>query len=461
VIGDSLHTDDYLQRAEFNREIRDRESVRRRFSQRYGRAALIRAQTRRALPGFGRGADLGGMFPSAYGRRISEMASDNEDGLFDRRLSRTPSPETIDRFNRRYGVRGRMSRIGGGMFPSAYGRRISEMASDNEDGLFDRRLSRTPSPETIDRFNRRYGVRGRMSRIGGGLHRVGMGGGYLMAGSMAADLAGQAVGGAGGQILSGAGQGAMMGATIGSIIPGVGTAAGAVIGGIIGGVAPLMDKGVRDEVGKFIASIGTGFNNTVDWFVKGTQENWGKARDSLGSAVRFVVNGLISVFNNMLSTFQVIPRLIVNMVEGAVNTIPGANLIPGVKEAVEASKSVAYFQIPTMYAGKDYAGPAMALEARMSGRNPMIVNDGEFVIPRDGFPTLVGLVGNSLRSTGVISSGPSQPIQVNVNLSVTANSVVANADELATALRDPVYKIIGDAWNEAYNANRVHRPYKN
>jgi hypothetical protein len=335
------------------------------------------------------------------------------------------------------------------------------MASDNEDGLFDRRLSRTPSPETIDRFNRRYGVRGRMSRIGGGLHRVGMGGGYLMAGSMAADLAGQAVGGAGGQILSGAGQGAMMGATIGSIIPGVGTAAGAVIGGIIGGVAPLMDKGVRDEVGKFIASIGTGFNNTVDWFVKGTQENWGKARDSLGSAVRFVVNGLISVFNNMLSTFQVIPRLIVNMVEGAVNTIPGANLIPGVKEAVEASKSVAYFQIPTMYAGKDYAGPAMALEARMSGRNPMIVNDGEFVIPRDGFPTLVGLVGNSLRSTGVISSGPSQPIQVNVNLSVTANSVVANADELATALRDPVYKIIGDAWNEAYNANRVHRPYKN
>jgi hypothetical protein len=407
VIGDSLHTDDYLQRAEFNREIRDRESVRRRFSQRYGRAALIRAQTRRALPGFGRGADLGGMFPSAYGRRISEMAS------------------------------------------------------DNEDGLFDRRLSRTPSPETIDRFNRRYGVRGRMSRIGGGLHRVGMGGGYLMAGSMAADLAGQAVGGAGGQILSGAGQGAMMGATIGSIIPGVGTAAGAVIGGIIGGVAPLMDKGVRDEVGKFIASIGTGFNNTVDWFVKGTQENWGKARDSLGSAVRFVVNGLISVFNNMLSTFQVIPRLIVNMVEGAVNTIPGANLIPGVKEAVEASKSVAYFQIPTMYAGKDYAGPAMALEARMSGRKPMIVNDGEFVIPRDGFPTLVGLVGNSLRSTGVISSGPSQPIQVNVNLSVTANSVVANADELATALRDPVYKIIGDAWNEAYNANRVHRPYKN
>jgi hypothetical protein len=149
------------------------------------------------------------------------------------------------------------------------------------------------------------------------------------------------------------------------------------------------------------------------------------------------------------------------MVKGLVSKIPGADRIPGLSDLLGMAESVAYFQIPTMYAGKDYAGPAMALEARMSGRKPMIVNDGEFVIPRDGFPTLVGLVGNSLRSTGVISSGPSQPIQVNVNLSVTANSVVANADELATALRDPVYKIIGDAWNEAYNANRVHRPYKN
>ena len=57
----------------------------------------------------------------------------------------------------------------------------------------------------------------------------------------------------------------------------------------------------------------------------------------------------------------------------------------------------------------------------------------------------------------MISSAPSQPVQININLSVTANSVVANADELASALRDPVYKIIGDAWSEAYNAQRVHR----
>ena len=93
----------------------------------------------------------------------------------------------------------------------------------------------------------------------------------------------------------------------------------------------------------------------------------------------------------------------------------------------------------------------------MSGRRPMVVNDGEFVIPRDGFPTLAGLVGDNLRSTGVINTGPSQPVQVNVTLAITTHSVVADPDELANALRDPVYKIIGEAWNEAYNSTRIQR----
>ncbi len=183
----------------------------------------------------------------------------------------------------------------------------------------------------------------------------------------------------------------------------------------------------------------------MDWFVKGTNENF-----------KFAANGLISVINNIIGAFQIIPNMVLGVVEQAAKGSGAINL-PGVKDLLQMSKSAFNFRIPTMYGGKDYAGPAMALEARMSGRRPMVVNDGEFVIPRDGFPTLAGIVGDNLRSTGVISSGPSQPVQVNVNLSITTNSVVANADELATALRDPVYKIIGDAWSEAYNAQRVHR----
>ena len=109
------------------------------------------------------------------------------------------------------------------------------------------------------------------------------------------------------------------------------------------------------------------------------------------------------------------------------------------------------------FSGKNYLGPALALEARMSGRRPMVVNDGEFVIPKDGFPILAGLVGQNLRSTGVIASANNNtPTQVNVSLSLTTHSVVANADELVETMRQPVYQIISDAIKEVENS-RISR----
>jgi hypothetical protein len=343
------------------------------------------------------------------------------------------------------------------MFPSAYSRFRGSFERDNYDGLFDERLSRTPNQRTIDRFNRRYGVRGRMAAAGRGIHRVGMGGGYLMAGVLASEVAGQAVGGAGGEILSGLGQGAATGAQLGMLLGPKGIAIGAVVGGIIGGAAPLLDKGVRDGVGKFMTGINQGFANTVDWFVRGTQDNWTKTMDSLKSAGTWLMNGMIGVFNNILSGFQIVPKLIMGMIRSAYENVPGLKIIPGLGDAITAGESVANFQLPTMYGGKDYAGPSLALEARMSGRRPMVVNDGEFVIPKDGFSTLAGLVGENLRTTGVSQSAPGAPVQVSLSLTLNVNSVVANPDELASALREPVYKIVGDAWAEAVNATRTQR----
>ena len=287
-------------------------------------------------------------------------------------------------------------------------------------------------------------------------------GGGVVLGSQ---LLGNAIGGDAGQQVSGVGamlgggiSGASTGAMIGSLIaPGVGTAAGAVIGGIIGAIAPLMDKGVRDGVGKFMTGINQGFANTVDWFVKGTQDNWTKTMDNLKSAGTWLMNGMIGVFNNILSGFQIVPKLIMGMIRSAYENVPGLKSVPLLGGAITAGESVANFQLPTMYGGKDYAGPSLALEARMSGRRPMVVNDGEFVIPKDGFSTLAGLVGENLRTTGVSQSAPGSPVQVSLSLTLHVNSVVANPDELASALREPVYKIVGDAWAEAVNATRTPR----
>ncbi len=333
------------------------------------------------------------------------------------------------------------------------------------------------------RINRRYGSGGRRAVLRRSIGRIGrrFGKGALIAGgitgliglgSMISGLPSQAqtfdpatgqfveqgpdLSGVG-SVLGGGFEGAMTGAAIGSVIPVVGTAAGAAIGGVIGGILPLMDEGVRDSVGKFVEGLKTNFGNTVEWFTTGTKENFGKVVEALGSVMKFFVNGIISTLNFALNGFQTIPRMISGIVEFIYEKTPGLSMIPGLGAAVKAGKFLANFQIPNFASGKDYAGPALAFEARMSGRRPMVVNDGEFVIPKDGFPILAGLVGQNLRSTGVIGSANNNtPTQVNVSLSLTAHSVVANADELVETMREPVYKIISDAIKEVQNS-RISR----
>jgi len=259
-----------------------------------------------------------------------------------------------------------------------------------------------------------------------------------------------------GSVLGGGFEGAMTGAAIGTAIPVIGTAAGAAIGGIIGGILPLMDEGVKDSVGKFVEGLKTNFGNTVEWFTTGTKENFEKVIGAIGSVMKFFVNGIISTLNFALNGFQTIPRMISGIVEFIYEKTPGLSMIPGLGAAVKAGKFLANFQIPNFASGKNYLGPALSLEARMSGRNPMVVNDSEFVIPKDGFPILAGLVGQNLRTTGVINPSPPQPVQINVSLSLTAHSVVANADELAETLKEPVMQIMDDAWTE-YQNSRVPR----
>jgi hypothetical protein len=283
---------------------------------------------------------------------------------------------------------------------------------------------------------------------------------------LGANMLGNAIGGDSGKAVSGVGSvlgsgmsGAAIGATIGSIVPGVGTAVGAVIGGIIGGVAPLMDKGVREGIEIFVNGIKDGFSRTLSWFVKGTQENFDQAKSLMGSVTTNLVNGMIFIFNGILSGFQVLPRLIMSMVESVYERIPGKELIPGLKELIEGGRTVANFQIPTIknnFSGKNFAGPALSLEARMSGGNPMIVNDREFVIPSGGFATLAGLVGQNLRNREVVNNGQGAT-QLNVNLTVQTSAFFADAEQIARELKQPVIDIIDQAWTEYADSQRILR----
>lgn len=234
---------------------------------------------------------------------------------------------------------------------------------------------------------------------------------------------------------------------------------GAVIGGVIGAGTSLMDAGVRDAVGKSINEAGSGFmkamkslvdgiggfaKNFLDWLIKGTESNFKKLIDGLGNAFKLVANGFISMLNQSLSAFQFLPRAIIGMVQ----KLP-IDAIPGARDAINAAASVANFQIARIaYGGQGHYGPAMAREALMSGRRPLVVNDGEFVIPSNGFATLSNLVGQNLRNSGVINDTGRGQVSVSMTLVVNSNSVVADANELANTLREPVYQIINEAWQK-------------
>jgi hypothetical protein len=172
----------------------------------------------------------------------------------------------------------------------------------------------------------------------------------------------------------------------------------------------------------------------------------------LQEVFRSAVNGVITALNYAISSFTLIPRIIIGGVEELYNRLPVKQ--EWATQTIQSIKSLASYQIPRFASGKNSAGPTLAMESRMSGHNAMIVNDSEFVIPRDGFLTLSGLVANQIRNTQPASQSPSPKIDLQINLQL--QSLTANSSEIINALRDPVIEIINAAWTEA-NQTTIRR----
>jgi hypothetical protein len=170
------------------------------------------------------------------------------------------------------------------------------------------------------------------------------------------------------------------------------------------------------------------------------------------------VNGFVAILNAAISTATLIPRTIAQMVQAIWEQAPDwvKDRIPGAGDLLGKAVDITSYQIPTLYSGRGFAGPALALEARMSGRRPMVVNDGEFVIPSNGFATLAGLVGENLRNREVVRRADG-PTQINVNLTVQTSAFYANAEQIAQELRRPVLDILDQAWNEYSDSTTVLR----
>jgi hypothetical protein len=405
---------------------------------------------------------------ATQGRQVNANAVSN----IDYELPTFRRRDVISRYARRYGTRATIRRGISDITPG-----LIRLPADALLGGFSGEESATPGyysrskSNVAARFNRRYGSGGARAVLGRGVRRFGRGAliGGALAGAGALGLG--IFGGPGaqaaqsgsleaaGSVLSGGFEGAMLGATIGSIVPGIGTAAGAVIGGVIGGVAPLMDKGVRDKMAEFLDSIGQGFRNTWNTFTRGIGDLMNWAGKGLENAFKGLVNGIVGFLNAALSTATAIPRAITTMVQALYESAPGwvKDRMPGAGSFIQSAVDATSYQIPKpFFGGKNFAGPTLALEERMSGRNAMVVNDGEFVIPNNGLATLSNLVGQNLRNREVVTSSGG-PTQINFNLTVQTSAFFADAEQIARELKQPVITIIDEAWKEYADVQNVMR----
>lgn len=347
---------------------------------------------------------------------------------------------------------------------------IDTAASEAVPGYIDRgRLS------AAARFNRRYGSGGTRAIMGRGIGRFGariggmgrgigsyyrggggggvtglIGGGIMLGGSML----GESIGGETGENISalsqiggGALSGASTGAMIGSIIPGIGTAAGAVIGAVIGGAAPLMDKGVRDAVGRFIGDIGKSFSdgakiisNTISGGINSIRSGWNFA---IKTAQDWVMNLLPESIKNTISYFtQELPKKMKDFAVGL-----GTSMLDSVKN-FNLGKAVldTWESIKQSFTGREVGGPVIKGTSYIVGeRGPEIFTPGE------SGTVLTNRELNAL-SSRASGNGGSQ----NIVFNVTINATGLAGNDIAAAIQPAVIKILDDGMKQA-SGNMITR----
>jgi hypothetical protein len=206
---------------------------------------------------------------------------------------------------------------------------------------------------------------------------------------------------------------------------------GMAIGLTLKAGAALMDRSTREAIMQFGRNIMDGFATTASNFL-----NW------IGSQFQGLMNGLGSLLGNIGKALtgtnsqgnSNIP--IIGWAQGIYNG--AVNLVRGVH-----------------YDGLNSTGPALALEARMSGHRPMVVNSSEFVIPKGGMATLSGIVEERVRRSVSTDGNISPTFHVTVQVN---NPVMLGANkELVNSLRQPILDVIEEAWQEV-SSGTIRRP---
>ena len=285
---------------------------------------------------------------------------------------------------------------------------------------------------TRQRFNSRYGSGGGRALLGRRFRGFGRGaliaGGVIAGASLlgmgsvnAAEMGeGQGVGagGAFGRVGMGAAEGALTGAMFGPW--------GAAIGGVIGGGVALMDKGVRDAIGKSIMQFATNVGNNTKKLWDGLVANIMKTFDGIKSFA-----GSIDWKTILIDTLLPGRGLVRTAIQAA-----------GISRDNEDSGPLSTFKnwilgilgVP----GKEVGGPVIRGTSYIVGeRGPEIFTPGQ-----------TGTISTNRELMTLGSKGYNgSSVSANFNISINVNGNMGAGD--VELLRAPVLRIVEEAWAAA------------
>ena len=313
---------------------------------------------------------------------------------------------------------------------------------------------------TRQRFNSRYGSGGRRALMGRGLGRMGrgLGKGALILGGIG--LAGAAIFGGGsaqaseldqstgeftqpsqpkvgageafGAVGMGAAQGALTGAMFGPW--------GAAIGGVIGGGVALMDKGVRDAIGKALSQFATNVGNTTKKLWDGLSSNVMKAFDGIKSFA-----GSIDWKTVLINALVPGGQFTIQGLQGIAEFASKLNIFDGIKSGIDTLKGVT----ENIFTGLR-SMPLFGKAFREAG-GPVIKGTSYIVGERGPEIFTPGATGSISTNRDLMTmrsgSGSASSVSAMFNITIQVNGNMGAGD--VEALRAPVRRIVEEAWASA------------
>jgi len=225
---------------------------------------------------------------------------------------------------------------------------------------------------------------------------------------------------------------------------------GAVIGGVIGAGMSLMDKGVRDSVGKSIADFTVGLRKSTSELWQGISSNASKFMSDIGAGLKTAGGKIVKFFtetlpgwwlNGMRTIYIDLPKqirkFVVELGTRMVSAVAGFDLGAALRDTWEAIKK-APGNILNYIRGNAPTPPEGGQPPRAFGGS--VYNGSLYTVGENG-PELFSPISNGtiIPNSALTSNNNSSSRNTSITYNISVNGG-GNANEIASVIKAEIEK---------------------